>query len=1092
MVGAVLTPTAYVSKDLPNQPVISVDNINCLNTTISNNTGGENCNSLGTNAISISPALPTTTTPITCQYDATGRKTLTFTGGGTSDFTPVIAQTFSSGTLNTPIPDWTGAGCGSYVRVQSTIAVAGYSTTIPTSGITVTMNLSHTYDGDLIIWLVAPTGDVLLISYSNGGSGNNYVSTVLSDGGATNISVGTAPFTNTYKPDIDYASVFCGTIPVTVTTFGALGGGNLNPNGNWTLNVEDAFAGVVGTLDSWSISFPASTTTNGIYKTYTDFTNMKMSPPSAGTVIGQQSTCPSTRTYSSSVAGTSGFTYTWSCVDPGGGTSSIASPTSSTTDVTYTNTTGGDLIFPLTLTILSECCGNLTPVTYNVTVYAPPATPVASASPAGPLCTGGSSTYSVTPVGGINYVWYNAALAQVGTGTSYNVASLSSGANVYYAEAINSDGCPSIKASVTVTGDDTPPVSPGSPFSRCNAGIVTVNATLTAGSTYNWYDASTGGNLLQTGPSNYYNVDVPTPSSQVTVYVSQVETGCGESSRTAVTATSGAGGSTTTWDGSDNNNWFDPNNWSNCVPTEFVDAIFPTGGGITNECSITFANAILATPSVTEATARNIQIGSGRTLTLGDTKAVLNVYGNWENNTALTTDFNAGTGLVIFSGTGAQAINGTTVTTFYNLTNNNSSRALTLNLNVEVSGTLYLEEGVINLNTKKLTISNSATNAITRTCGYIYSEDETSVLQWNIGATTGAHKFPFGYGGSYIPTTFNNSGASGNITTSTRKTTTSDNTPWAAVSNVAAVSNMDQSPGVDGSADYVIDRWWDFTSSLNPTGVTTIPAVSLTLSYRGAENTMTTPADRTTELGIQHWTGTVWNDGKEGGQGSITLTGTNGVTTGVGSATATGLTQFSPHVLVKGSKPLPIELLSFSAECNDKFINLFWSTASEKNNEFFTIERSTDAQNFYSVLTIKGANNSNSIINYSATDNSPLGGISYYRLKQTDIDGRYTYSQIIVACKDKLENINLSINLYPNPSIEGQSVYLDIDGFKDKEILVVVLNILGEKLFSKVTVTDVSSFVIEAIDSYTRLSPGTYFVIASSNSNLFHRKLVIK
>ncbi|MFA4853601.1 MAG: T9SS type A sorting domain-containing protein, partial [Bacteroidales bacterium] len=62
----------------------------------------------------------------------------------------------------------------------------------------------------------------------------------------------------------------------------------------------------------------------------------------------------------------------------------------------------------------------------------------------------------------------------------------------------------------------------------------------------------------------------------------------------------------------------------------------------------------------------------------------------------------------------------------------------------------------------------------------------------------------------------------------------------------------------------------------------------------------------------------------------------------------------------------------------------------------------------------------------------------------------------------------------------------------DKELLVVVLNTLGKQLYSKVMVTDTNKFTIEAVDSYTRLAPGVYYIVASSNSNLFHKKLVIR
>lgn len=99
--------------------------------------------------------------------------------------------------------------------------------------------------------------------------------------------------------------------------------------------------------------------------------------------------------------------------------------------------------------------------------------------------------------------------------------------------------------------------------------------------------------------------------------------------------------------------------------------------------------------------------------------------------------------------------------------------------------------------------------------------------------------------------------------------------------------------------------------------------------------------------------------------------------------------------------PLPIELLSFSAECSNQKIIISWITASEINNHFFTIERSAEGVNFQNIGTIAGAGNSNQNPYYTFEDSEPLEGISYYRLKQTDFDGKFEYSKVIAVenCK---------------------------------------------------------------------------------------------
>ena len=95
--------------------------------------------------------------------------------------------------------------------------------------------------------------------------------------------------------------------------------------------------------------------------------------------------------------------------------------------------------------------------------------------------------------------------------------------------------------------------------------------------------------------------------------------------------------------------------------------------------------------------------------------------------------------------------------------------------------------------------------------------------------------------------------------------------------------------------------------------------------------------------------------------------------------------------------PLPVELLSFTALPVEDGIKLDWQTASEINNDFFTLFRSRNGVDFTSIGTKQGAGNSNLLLSYSYTDQDPLNGINYYQLKQTDFDGSTSYSQIVAA-----------------------------------------------------------------------------------------------
>lgn len=95
--------------------------------------------------------------------------------------------------------------------------------------------------------------------------------------------------------------------------------------------------------------------------------------------------------------------------------------------------------------------------------------------------------------------------------------------------------------------------------------------------------------------------------------------------------------------------------------------------------------------------------------------------------------------------------------------------------------------------------------------------------------------------------------------------------------------------------------------------------------------------------------------------------------------------------------PLPVELISFTGVKEEGGIVLKWNTASETNNDYFIVERSRDGIDFERIAVVNGAGNSTELLDYSFTDEHPFSGIQYYRLKQTDFDGAFEYSDIIAV-----------------------------------------------------------------------------------------------
>ena len=110
----------------------------------------------------------------------------------------------------------------------------------------------------------------------------------------------------------------------------------------------------------------------------------------------------------------------------------------------------------------------------------------------------------------------------------------------------------------------------------------------------------------------------------------------------------------------------------------------------------------------------------------------------------------------------------------------------------------------------------------------------------------------------------------------------------------------------------------------------------------------------------------------------------------------TSFSKFTVDGADQDNTVLPIELIYFDATCDKEgYVDLNWSTASELNNDYYTIERSRDAVSFEQVKEVDAAGNSGNILAYNEKDESPILGTSYYRLKQTDLDGSFSYSKIV-------------------------------------------------------------------------------------------------
>jgi len=406
--------------------------------------------------------------------------------------------------------------------------------------------------------------------------------------------------------------------------------------------------------------------------------------------------------------------------------------------------------------------------------------------------------------------------------------------------------------------------------------------------------------------------------------------------------------------------------------------------------------------------------------------AQITVGGNWTNNSTRgggVNGFNQSTNTVAFNspvGNTLQTIGGLIPETFNNLTLNTSATSDVVRIlnNTTISNVLSLTQGELDLNSLTLDVTNNNLGAITRTGGYIKSEDTSSpygTLQWLTGSLTGGFVFPFGKSSTeFVPFTMNITGAgapaTGSVSLSTYGTPLDDNLPYPAT-----VTNLN---GTNGGVS-VVDRFWVIT--LNGYTITR-PTSILTFTATAGEIATTGPA---VDINAQRWApSNTWEPALPGQTYNAVA----------GTVTVAGVNNYSPWALADVAAALPIELVDFSAIPGNNVIELYWATEKEVNNDYFTLERSTNDLEFEERAVVQGAGNSNELIHYGFVDDSPLPGRSYYRLKQTDFDGTFTYSKVVTVSRQGTDD---AFQAYPNP-LHTNVVYLN------QEANIVVFNNLNQ------------------------------------------------
>lgn len=381
-------------------------------------------------------------------------------------------------------------------------------------------------------------------------------------------------------------------------------------------------------------------------------------------------------------------------------------------------------------------------------------------------------------------------------------------------------------------------------------------------------------------------------------------------------------------------------------------------------------------------------------------------------------------------------------------------------------------------------------NTLTRTTkGAIISNGENNIIKWFISDKSGAYKIPWAYGtiasyaGNYIPFTLNIPiGKEGTdqhfLNFSTYQTATYNNLLYVP----SGVANTWSSACACDASPYMVDRFWQLDNADYGVGT---PDGDLTFYYvdQGAGTPEVLAAGSLLTAGTEsNLQAESYNNSANKWVGSLFGTDdpVNDFVGSTGNISKPKLDRW--WTLVEKNHPLPVEFLRESAECNGGAINIKWSTASEQNSDFFTVEKSADGTNFSEIAHVLAAGNSSSVKNYSAVDAEPFQGVSYYRIRETDFNSSSILSEVMTVngCS------NDDIFVYGS---EG-GISVNINALEEGKYNFELYDALGQKLMN-----DVKG--VAAGENHLRLSVSNiasamYVVKVFSASNSVTKKVFIR
>jgi len=374
------------------------------------------------------------------------------------------------------------------------------------------------------------------------------------------------------------------------------------------------------------------------------------------------------------------------------------------------------------------------------------------------------------------------------------------------------------------------------------------------------------------------------------------------------------------------------------------------------------------------------------------------IAGNWTMSGG--TFLNASS-TIVFNGSGDQYISSTGA--FNNLTINKSTGIVNLSGNVTANAITTLTAGKISLGNYNYTIGTSGSISGANSSNYFIAVGSGSLIQQVVAGNN--KTFPVGLTNAYTPATVALTGSSTTDNFSLRMLAAAyaAGTSGTVINTNSVGATWMIAENVAGGSDATVTLQWP-----------------LSLEQSGFARSF---------CRLAHYTGGSWDYGIS----DISSSGSNPYT-----LSRAGFTSFSPFIVTK-IDPLPVTWLSISGTHKNDDNYISWSTAAEMNNEYFVVEVSKDGFGYTETGHVPGNGNTNTVQQYSYVHKNIKGVTYYYRVKQVDIDGKYSFSSVI-KINPEVKTI-YSTALSPNPVHEQSTV--SIQSEKSTTITLTIIDFSG-------------------------------------------------